>query len=60
MNPGRGAQVNKEHMAGLDPEVLIIFVCDRYRAYQCWAKDFPFSLDLSALRWGNAPYRVCQ
>ena len=30
MNPGRGATVIKEHMAGLDPEVLIIFVCDRY------------------------------
>jgi transposase len=41
MNPGRGAQVIKEHMSGLDPDVLIIFVCDRYSAYKCWAKNFP-------------------
>jgi transposase len=51
MNPGRGAKVIKEHMAGLDPEVLIIFVCDRYRAYQCWAKDFP--LILLAFCWAH-------
>jgi transposase len=44
MTPGRGAKVIKEHMAGLDPDILIIFVCDRYRAYQCWAKDFPMIL----------------
>jgi transposase len=41
MAPGRGAQVIKEHMAGVNPEVLIVFVCDRYKAYQCWAKDSP-------------------
>jgi transposase len=41
MAPGRGAKVIKEHMAGLNPGVLIIFVCDCYRAYQCWAKDYP-------------------
>ena len=41
MAPGRGAKVIKEHMAGLNPDILIIFVCDRYRAYQCWAKDYP-------------------
>jgi transposase len=41
MAPGRGAKVIKEHLAGLNPDVLIIFVCDRYRAYQCWAKDYP-------------------
>ena len=41
MAPGRGAKVLKEHFADLDPEVLIILVCDRYRAYPCWAKDYP-------------------
>ena len=41
MAPGRGAKVIKEHRAGLPPDVPIIFVCDRYRAYPCWAKDFP-------------------
>jgi transposase len=51
MNPGRGAKVIKEHMVGLDPEVLIIFVCDRYRAYQCWAKDCP--LILLAFCWAH-------
>jgi len=51
MAPGRGAQVIKEHMAGLTPDVLIIFVCDRYRAYQCWAKDFP--LILLAFCWAH-------
>ena len=51
MNPGRGATVIKEHMAGLDPEILVIFVCDRYRAYQCWAKDFP--LILLAFCWAH-------
>jgi transposase len=51
MNPGRGAKVIKEHMAGLDPEVLIIFVCDRYSAYKCWAKDFP--LILLAFCWAH-------
>jgi transposase len=44
MKPGRGAKVIKEHMAGLDPEVLIIFVGDRYSAYKCWAKDCPLIL----------------
>jgi len=38
----RGADVIKKHMSPLNPDVLIIFVCDRYRAYQCWAKDFPY------------------
>jgi transposase len=51
MAPGRGAKVIKEHMAGLPPDVLIIFVCDRYRAYQCWAKDFP--LILLAFCWAH-------
>jgi len=51
MNPGRGAKVIKEHMAGLDPEVLIIFVCDRYSAYKCWAKDCP--LILLAFCWAH-------
>jgi len=41
MAPGRGAEVIKEHFAALSQEVLIIFVCDRYSAYQCWAKDYP-------------------
>ena len=41
MAPGRGAEVIQNHMAALNPEVLIIFVCDRYSAYQCWAKDYP-------------------
>jgi len=41
MAPGRGAKVLKEHFADLDPEVLIILVCDRYKAYSCWAKDYP-------------------
>ena len=41
MAPGRGANVIKEHMARLNPETIIIFVCDRYKAYQCWAKDSP-------------------
>ena len=41
MAPGRGAEVIKEHFAELNPEVLIIFVCDRYSAYPCWAKDYP-------------------
>jgi transposase len=44
MAPGRGADVIKTHMTGLNRETLIIFVCDRYRAYQCWAKDSPFIL----------------
>lgn len=51
MNPGRGAKVIKEHMAGLDPDVLTIFVCDRYSAYKCWAKDFP--LILLAFCWAH-------
>ncbi len=44
MAPGRGADVIKKHMTGLNLETLIIFVCDRYKAYQCWAKDFPMIL----------------
>lgn len=32
MAPGRGAAVIKAHCAALDPEVLIIFVGDRYSA----------------------------
>ena len=44
MAPGRGANVIKKHMAGLNMETLIIFVCDRYKAYQCWAKDSPMIL----------------
>ena len=51
MNPGRGAKVIKEHMAGLNPDVLIIFVCDRYSAYKCWAKEFP--LILLAFCWAH-------
>jgi transposase len=41
MAPGRGAKVLKEHFADLDPEAFIIFVCDRYKAYSCWAKGYP-------------------
>jgi len=41
MAPGRGAEVLKKHFAGLDQEALVIFVCDRYSAYPCWAKDYP-------------------
>jgi len=41
MAPGRGAEVLKQHFAALDREALIIFVCDRYSAYPCWAKDYP-------------------
>lgn len=32
MAPGRGAKVIKEHFAELSKEVLIIFICDRYKA----------------------------
>jgi transposase len=42
--PGRGADEIKTHMSGLNREVTIIFVCDRYQAYQCWAKEFPLLL----------------
>ena len=42
--PGRGADEIKTHMSGLNREVTIIFVCDRYKAYQCWAKEFPLLL----------------
>jgi transposase len=41
MAPGRGAKVLQEHFATLSKDVLIILVCDRYKAYQCWAKDYP-------------------
>ena len=41
MAPGRGADVLKGHFAGLDKEAFVIFVCDRYSAYACWAKDYP-------------------
>ena len=41
MAPGRGADVIKEHMAGVNLDELLIFVCDRYSAYKCWAKDHP-------------------
>jgi transposase len=41
MAPGRGTKVLQEHFAQLSKEVLIILVCDRYQAYQCWAKDSP-------------------
>jgi transposase len=44
MAPGRGADEIKAHMSDLNREVTIIFVCDRYKAYQCWAKDFPLLL----------------
>lgn len=44
MAPGRGADEIKTPMSGLNREVTIIFVCDRYKAYQCWAKDFPLLL----------------
>ena len=44
MAPGRGADEIKTHMVELNREVTIIFVCDRYKAYQCWAKDFPLLL----------------
>jgi transposase len=41
MAPGRGADVIKEHMAGVNQDEMLIFVCDRYSAYKCWAKDHP-------------------
>jgi len=44
MAPGRGADVLKRHMAGLDKGAFVIFVCDRYSAYPCWAKDYPMVL----------------
>lgn len=44
MAPGRGADEIKTHMSELNREVTIIFVCDRYKAYQCWAKEFPLLL----------------
>jgi transposase len=44
MAPGRGADEIKTHMSDLNRDVTIIFVCDRYTAYQCWAKDFPLLL----------------
>ena len=44
MAPGRGADEIKTHMSKLNRDALIIFVCDRYKAYQCWAKDFPLLL----------------
>ncbi|MFZ4701567.1 MAG: IS66 family transposase [Candidatus Methylumidiphilus sp.] len=44
MAPGRGADVIKKHMAGLNLETQVIFVCDRYVAYKCWAKDDPMIL----------------
>lgn len=44
MAPGRGADEIKAHMSELNRDALIIFVCDRYKAYQCWAKDFPLLL----------------
>ena len=44
MAPGRGADEIKAHLAELNRNVTIIFVCDRYKAYQCWAKDFPLLL----------------
>jgi len=40
MAPGRGAEVPKEHFAGLAPELTqVIVVCDRYVAYKCLADD---------------------
>lgn len=44
MAPGRGADEIKAHMSDLNRDVTIVFVCDRYTAYQCWAKDFPLLL----------------
>jgi len=44
MAPGRGADEIKAHLSELNRDVTIIFVCDRYKAYQCWAKDFPLLL----------------
>jgi len=51
MAPGRGADEIKAHMSDLSRDVTIIFVCDRYTAYQCWAKDFP--LLLLAFCWAH-------
>jgi transposase len=51
MAPGRGADEIKAHMSELNPDVPVIFVCDRYKAYQCWAKDFP--LLLLAFCWAH-------
>lgn len=40
MAPGRGADVPKEHFAGLAPELTqVIVICDRYVAYKCLAND---------------------
>ena len=44
MAPGRGADEIKAHLSELNRDVTIIFVCGRYKAYQCWAKDFPLLL----------------
>jgi hypothetical protein len=37
----------------INVKALIIFVCDRYSAYKCWAKDFPLIL----LAFCRAPVR---
>jgi transposase len=34
MAPGRGADEIKAHLSELNRDVTIIFVCDRYKAYQ--------------------------
>ena len=51
MAPGRGANVIKEHMGGLNLDTLVIFVCDRYSSYKCWAKDHV--LILLAFCWAH-------
>lgn len=51
MAPGRGANVIKEHMGGLNLDALVIFVCDRYSSYKCWAKDH--ALILLAFCWAH-------
>jgi transposase len=40
MAPGRGADVPKAHFAKRHKDLVdVVLVCDRYRAYQCLAKD---------------------
>ena len=52
MDPGRSAQVPKEHFANLDEQLVeVILVCDRYTAYKKLAKDL--ALILLAFCWAH-------
>ena len=51
MDPGRSAQVPKEHFANLDEQLEVILVCDRYTAYKKLAKDLV--LILLAFCWAH-------